>query len=411
MKRYEVFPGHAGSPLQMAEFEPSPLGDRQVAVAIKAVSLNYRDILVTQNTYFCPITDGLVPCSDGAGEVVAVGRAVRGLKVGDRVASLFFPNWQSGRADGNSFAGALGAEGGGVLTEQFIAEESGLIKLPDSISYREAATFSCAALTAWNSLFEAGDHKPGQTVLLLGTGGVSIYALQFAKAAGATVIITSSDDSKLAHAKELGADHGIVQEGDVLRGIVRFDNVRKSYGDTQILKGVSFTVKPGQVVALIGRSGSGILPDQVLESNGSLRRSANSCRAASRAGEEQAGKRIARIAVSAIETGQNRAGADNASQRDLPFGTSSDVVDRLTDVASCRRDLPSDLIDAANGLSVLEAELEDQQTKTATRETTPVHVRRVGRQAAGVDLVGATQHVHVRLSPSLSAVGRSHLSS
>ncbi|MBK7647269.1 MAG: NAD(P)-dependent alcohol dehydrogenase [Betaproteobacteria bacterium] len=209
MKRYEVFPGHAGSPLQMAEFEPAALGDRQVAVAIKAVSLNYRDILVTQNTYFCPITDGLVPCSDGAGEVVAVGKDVRGLMVGDRVASLFFPNWQSGRADGNSFAGALGAEGGGVLTERFIAEESGLIKLPDSISYSEAATLSCAALTAWHSLFEAGDLKPGQTVLLLGTGGVSIYALQFAKAAGATVIITSSDDGKLAHAKQLGADHGI----------------------------------------------------------------------------------------------------------------------------------------------------------------------------------------------------------
>ena len=99
MKRYEVFPGHAGSPLQMAEFEPAALGDRQVAVAIKAVSLNYRDILVTQNTYFCPITDGLVPCSDGAGEVVAVGKDVRGLMVGDRVASLFFPNWQSGRAE------------------------------------------------------------------------------------------------------------------------------------------------------------------------------------------------------------------------------------------------------------------------------------------------------------------------
>ena len=209
MKRYEVFPGRAGSPLQMAEFEPAPLGDRQVSVAIKAVSLNYRDILVGQNTYFSPISDGLVPCSDGAGEVVAVGKDVRGLKVGDRVATLFFPNWQGGRADGESIAGALGAEGGGVLTERFVAEESGLIKLPDSISYSAAATLSCAALTAWNSLFEAGDLKPGQTVLLLGTGGVSIYALQFAKAAGATVIITSSDDGKLAHAKQLGADHGI----------------------------------------------------------------------------------------------------------------------------------------------------------------------------------------------------------
>ena len=209
MKRYEVFPGRAGSPLQMAEFEPAPLGDRQVSVAIKAVSLNYRDILVGQNTYFSPISDGLVPCSDGAGEVVAVGKDVRGLKVGDRVATLFFPNWQGGRADGDSIAGALGAEGGGVLTERFVAEESGLIKLPDSISYSAAATLSCAALTAWNSLFEAVDLKPGQTVLLLGTGGVSIYALQFAKAAGATVIITSSDDGKLAHAKQLGADHGI----------------------------------------------------------------------------------------------------------------------------------------------------------------------------------------------------------
>ncbi len=209
MKRYEVFPGRAGSPLQMAEFEPAPLGDRQVSVAIKAVSLNYRDILVGQNTYFSPISDGLVPCSDGAGEVVAVGKDVRGLKVGDRVATLFFPNWQGGRADGESIAGALGAEGGGVLTERFVAEESGLIKLPDSISYSEGATLSCAALTAWNSLFEAGDLKPGQTVLLLGTGGVSIYALQFAKAAGATVIITSSDGGKLAHAKQLGADHGI----------------------------------------------------------------------------------------------------------------------------------------------------------------------------------------------------------
>jgi NADPH:quinone reductase-like Zn-dependent oxidoreductase len=209
MQRYEVFPGRTDAPLQIATFEPAPLGDRQVAVAIKAVSLNFRDLLVSQNTYFSPIPDGLVPCSDGAGEVVAVGKDVRGLQVGDRVAGLFFPNWQSGPGEVENIAGALGAEIGGVLTEQFVIEESGLIKLPDSLSYAEAATLPCAALTAWNSLFEAGDLKPGQTVLLLGTGGVSIFALQFAKAAGATVIITSSDDGKLAHARQLGADHGI----------------------------------------------------------------------------------------------------------------------------------------------------------------------------------------------------------
>lgn len=209
MQRYEVHPAHPTSPLQLAAFEPRALGAREVAVAIKAVSLNYRDILVSQNTYFSPIPDGLVPCSDGAGEVVAVGKEVAGLQVGDRVATLFFPRWQGGRPEAFHVGGALGAEMDGALTERFISEESGLIKLPDGLDYAEAATLPCAALTAWNALFEAGELKPGQTVLLLGTGGVSIFALQFAKAAGARVIITSSDDAKLARARALGADHGI----------------------------------------------------------------------------------------------------------------------------------------------------------------------------------------------------------
>lgn len=209
MKRYEIRFNQDKHPLQAVEFQPEPLGERQVAVAIKAVSLNFRDLLAAQNTYFSPIPSGRVPCSDGAGEVVAVGSAVKGLKVGDRVATLFFPHWQGGAADGVALSDALGAESDGALSERFVAEESGLIKIPDSLSYEEAATLPCAGLTAWNSLFEAGALKPGQTVLLLGTGGVSIFALQMAKAAGAEVIITSSDDVKLAHAKALGADHGI----------------------------------------------------------------------------------------------------------------------------------------------------------------------------------------------------------
>lgn len=209
MQRYEVYPTDPAAPLRLVEAEQPAMGEHQVTVAIKAVSLNYRDLLVCQNTYFSPIPDGLVPCSDGAGEVVAVGRAVTDLQVGDRVATLFFPHWQSGGADSSKISGALGAEMGGALTERFVSDASGLIKLPDHLSYAEAATLPCAALTAWNSLFEAGHLKPGQTVLLLGTGGVSIFALQFAKAAGAQVIITSSDDAKLARAKQLGADHGI----------------------------------------------------------------------------------------------------------------------------------------------------------------------------------------------------------
>jgi NADPH:quinone reductase-like Zn-dependent oxidoreductase len=209
MKRYEVYPADTAAPFRMTETALPALGDHQVAVAIKAVALNYRDLLVSQNTYFSPIPDGRVPCSDGAGEVVAVGREVKALRVGDRVATLFFPHWQSGEADAGKISGALGAEMEGVLTEQFVSDASGLIRLPDGLSYSEAATLPCAALTAWNSLFEAGGLKPGQTVLLLGTGGVSIFALQFAKAAGARVIITSSDDRKLERAKALGADHGI----------------------------------------------------------------------------------------------------------------------------------------------------------------------------------------------------------
>lgn len=209
MQRYEVHFADDTPPFQLRDFQPPALAPRQVAVAIKAVSLNYRDLLVSRNTYFCPIENGLVPCSDGAGEVIAVGEEVKDLRVGDRVASLFFPYWQAGQATPHAISGALGAEGPGVLTPHFVTEASGLIRIPDSLSFEEAATLPCAALTAWHALFEAGPLKPGQTVLLQGTGGVSIFALQFAKAAGAKVIITSSSDEKLAQALQLGADHGI----------------------------------------------------------------------------------------------------------------------------------------------------------------------------------------------------------
>lgn len=209
MQRYEVQFTDGQPAFQLKDFQPAPLGPRQVAVAIKAVSLNYRDLLVSRNTYFCPIENGLVPCSDGAGEVIAVGDEVTELRIGDRVASLFFPHWQAGEADGRAISGALGAEGPGVLTPHFVTDATGLIPIPDSLSFEEAATLPCAALTAWHALFETGQLKPGQTVLLQGTGGVSIFALQFAKAAGAKVIITSSSDDKLAHARQLGADHGI----------------------------------------------------------------------------------------------------------------------------------------------------------------------------------------------------------
>lgn len=209
LKRYEIHLQPGQSSMQCREFVPGELGEHQVAVAIKAVSFNYRDLLASDNTYFVPIAPGRVPCSDGAGEVVAVGSGVSAFKPGDRVATTFFPDWKSGPADAASLSRALGAEIDGALTERFVADQSELIGIPDTLSFAEAATLPCAGVTAWNALHEAGSLKPGQTVLLLGTGGVSIAGLQFAKAAGARVIITSSSDAKLERARQLGADHGI----------------------------------------------------------------------------------------------------------------------------------------------------------------------------------------------------------
>lgn len=205
MLRYEVHPGQSDT-LRLARSTAPVPGPGQVLVGIQAVSLNYRDLLVSRNTYFSPIPAGRVPCSDGAGRVIAVGAGVTGLAVGDRVASLFFPGWQGGAPTPAAVGEALGAELDGVLAECFLSHERGLIRIPDEITLAEAATLPCAGLTAWHALFEAGSLTPGQTVVLQGTGGVSIFALQLAKAAGARVIITSSSDAKLERARSLGAD-------------------------------------------------------------------------------------------------------------------------------------------------------------------------------------------------------------
>jgi NADPH:quinone reductase-like Zn-dependent oxidoreductase len=207
MRRYEVFPDN----IDLLSNRPAlsrRLGETEVAVAIKAVSLNFRDILVTRNTYFAPISGGLVPCSDGAGEVVAVGSQVQGLAVGDRVATCSSPLAERQARRPGAVRCPRRRVGRGLHRALCVgrAWSDQAARRPELC---RGATLPCAAVTAWNSLFEAGELKPGQTVLLLGTGGVSIFALQFAKAAGAKVIITSSDDAKLERARVLGADHGI----------------------------------------------------------------------------------------------------------------------------------------------------------------------------------------------------------
>jgi NADPH:quinone reductase-like Zn-dependent oxidoreductase len=181
----------------------------QVLVRIRAVSLNYRDLVVMRGEYDRKPQIGRIPCSDGAGEVMAVGAEVSQFKPGDRVAGCFFQAWTGGRFKAEYHRSALGGAIDGVLAEEVLFDQDGLIHLPDLYSFEEGATLPCAALTAWQSLFVRGRLTAGESVLLLGTGGVSIFGLQFAKAAGAKAIITSSSDEKLKRARQLGADEVI----------------------------------------------------------------------------------------------------------------------------------------------------------------------------------------------------------
>lgn len=189
---------------------PKP-GPGQVAIKVRACSLNYRDQAIIKGVYMGgPVPAPIIPLSDGAGEVVAVGEGMTRFAVGDRVAGTFFQNWVDGPP--NAAVGlALGAAGApGMLAETVVLPEQGVVAIAKSLSFAEAATLPCAGVTAWNALFEGPRPvRPGERVLLLGTGGVSTIALKLAKAAGCEVIITSSDDAKLARAKELGADHGV----------------------------------------------------------------------------------------------------------------------------------------------------------------------------------------------------------
>jgi NADPH:quinone reductase-like Zn-dependent oxidoreductase len=180
-----------------------------VLVKVAACSLNFRDLAIVLGTYRMPTRPNIVPLSDGAGEVVEVGRDVTRVKAGDRVAGCFFQRWVGGSPAPDTHTSALGGSRDGMLADYALLEEDGVVKLPAHLSFEEGATLPCAALTAWHALMEHARILPGQTVLVQGTGGVSIFALQLARLAGAEVIATSSSDEKLARAKALGAAHGI----------------------------------------------------------------------------------------------------------------------------------------------------------------------------------------------------------
>jgi NADPH:quinone reductase-like Zn-dependent oxidoreductase len=188
--------------------EPTPkAGPGQVLVKLKAASLNYRDLMTVRGEYGPAQRYPMVPLSDGCGEVVEVGAAVKRVKPGDRVATMFFQNWIGGEVSLEGVSTAIGGALDGCYQDYMVLSEQGVSKVPAHLSDFEVATLPCAALTAWRGLVVEGRLKAGETVVAQGTGGVSIFALQFAKVHGAQVIITSSSEEKLARAKALGADH------------------------------------------------------------------------------------------------------------------------------------------------------------------------------------------------------------
>jgi len=243
--------------VQRADTQPSA---NEVVVKFHAVSLNYRDLMFVKGVYNPKARLPAVPFSDGSGEVVAVGADVKKWKVGDRICPIFTQGWLEGSLSIEKRRTTLGAgDLDGVLREYGAFDEDSLVEVPGHLSYEEAATLPCAAVTAWNALVVSGNIKAGDTVLVLGTGGVSIFALQFAKMHGARVIVTSSSDQKLAKARDLGADEMINYrkiadwDKEVLRLTDRIgvDHVVEVGGAGTLSKSLN-SVRIGGHVAVIG---------------------------------------------------------------------------------------------------------------------------------------------------------------
>ena len=209
MKAYELQGGFGIDSLQVVERPQPEPGPGQILLKLRAWSLNFRDLMTVLGTYNPKLKLPFTPLSDGVGEVTAVGSGVTRVKVGDRVAGIFMQKWLEGEPSEAKGQSALAGSIPGLLAEYAVLHEDGVVHVPQHLSDDEAATLPCAAVTAWHALVSAGGVKAGDVVLVQGTGGVSLFALQFAKLLGARVIATSSSDAKLARAKELGAADGI----------------------------------------------------------------------------------------------------------------------------------------------------------------------------------------------------------
>jgi NADPH:quinone reductase-like Zn-dependent oxidoreductase len=210
MRAWQLPKGGAGIDALSKVERPNPKpSHRQVLAKVAFGSLNFRDLGIVRGTYRMPVRENLVPLSDGSGEVIEVGSGVTRVKVGDKVAGNFFQRWPGGEPPPDVQQSALGGGIDGMLAEYVVLEEEGVVKIPAHLSLEEGATLPCAAVTVWHAMMEHAKLVAGQTVLLQGTGGVSVFGLQLAHAMGIQAIITSSSDAKIARARTLGAAHAI----------------------------------------------------------------------------------------------------------------------------------------------------------------------------------------------------------
>jgi NADPH:quinone reductase-like Zn-dependent oxidoreductase len=260
MKTYEIAEPKGINSLKLVDRATPKPKATEVLLRVRATSLNYRDLVTVKGG---AATRGirlpLVPLSDGAGEVIEVGSGVTRFKPGERVVASFFQNWLAGPPKSSCFRSALGGALDGMLTEYIALDQDGLVRIPDYMSFEEAATLPCAAVTSWNALVTMGRITAGETVLVLGTGGVSIFALQFARMHGARVIATSSNDAKLARLRELGArgliNYNTTPEWDAqvleLTGGEGVDHVIEVGGSGTLARSIH-TLKLGGRISLIG---------------------------------------------------------------------------------------------------------------------------------------------------------------
>jgi NADPH:quinone reductase-like Zn-dependent oxidoreductase len=272
MKLYEITEPKGIDSLRLIERPTPKPGLGEVLVRVRATSLNYRDLALIKGGLARMMKLPLIPVSDGAGDVAEVGPGVRRLKQGDRVAGVFTQGWLAGPPYAGMYTTSLGGGVDGMLAEYAVLREEGLVDVPAYMTYEEAASLPCAAVTSWNALVVEGHLKAGDIVLVMGTGGVSIFALQFAKMYGARVIATSSSDAKLKRLREMGASDVINYKSTPnwdervleLTGGLGVDHVVEIGGAGTLPKSIN-AVKAGGVVSLIGiLSGAGQIDPMAL---------------------------------------------------------------------------------------------------------------------------------------------------